>query len=150
MSKSGSPWTSYHHNLEVKVNKNIFYQTLSPEYYFIRGWLGWAMVLGSFQCRGVLLLWHMVGQGPAVLAADVEWVGYVLFLAHLSRRLTRWAYRMGRPCVRPCVHTFKHEYLRDQQADYNQILSEASVGWGKGCIRFWCRSDQNSGFHGNG
>ena len=31
------------------------------------------------------------------------------FLAHLSRRLTRWAYRMGlepasvRPCVRPCV-----------------------------------------------
>ena len=38
--------------------------------------------------------------------------------------------------VRPCVHTFKHEYLRDQQADYNQILSEASLGWGKGCIRF--------------
>ena len=27
------------------------------------------MVLGGFQCRGVLLLWHMVGQGPAVLAA---------------------------------------------------------------------------------
>ena len=29
------------------------------------------MVLGSFQCRGVLLLWHMVGQGPAVLAGRV-------------------------------------------------------------------------------
>ena len=31
---------------------------------------GWdrAMLLGSFQCRGVLLLWYMVGQGPAVLA----------------------------------------------------------------------------------
>ena len=82
------------------------------------------------------------------------------FLAHLSRRLTRWAYRMGLepasvrpsmcPSVRLCVHTFKHEYLLDQQADYNQILSEASLGWGKGCIRFWCRSDQNSGFHGNG
>ena len=33
----------------------------------------------------------------------------VRLLAHLSRRLTRWAYRMGlepssvRPCVRPCV-----------------------------------------------
>ena len=81
---------------------------------------------------------------------------FFVFLAHLSRRLTRWAYRMGlepasvRPCVRACVHTFKHEYLRDQQADYNQILSEASLGWGKGCIRVWCRSDQNSGFHGNG
>ena len=85
---------------------------------------------------------------------------FLRFLAHLSWRLTSWAYRMGlepasvRPSVRasvcPCVHTFKHEYLRDQQADYNQILSEASLGWGKGCIRFWCRLDQNSGFHGNG
>ena len=30
-----------------------------------------------------------------------------------------------------------------------QILCVASVGWGKGCIRFWGRLDQNSGFHGN-
>ena len=36
------------------------------------------MVLGSFQCRGILLLWHLVGQGPAVLAAGAGWVGYVL------------------------------------------------------------------------
>ena len=46
------------------------------------------------------------------------------FLAHLSRRLTRWAYRMGlepasvrpsmRVCVRAWVHTFKHEYLWDR------------------------------------
>ena len=28
---------------------------------------------GSFQCRGVLLLWHMVRQGPAVLAAGAGW-----------------------------------------------------------------------------
>ena len=41
-----------------------------------------AMVLGSFQCRGVLLLWHMVGQGPAVLATGVERVGY--FSSRLS------------------------------------------------------------------
>ena len=60
----------------------------------IVGWLGRAMGLGSFQCRGVLLLWNMVGQGPAVLAAGAGWAGYCL-LAHLSRRLTRWAYRMG-------------------------------------------------------
>ena len=39
--------------------------------------MGWAMVLGSFQCRGVLLLLHIVGQGPAVLAAGVGWVGYI-------------------------------------------------------------------------
>ena len=55
-----------------------------------------------------------------------------------------------RLCVRPCVNTFKHEYLRNQRADCIQILSEASLGWGKGCIRFLARSDWNSGFHSNG
>ena len=29
--------------------------------------------------------------------------------------------------VSPSVHTFKHEYLRDQLADRNQISSEASL-----------------------
>ena len=49
------------------------------------GWLGWAMVLGSFQCRGVLLLLHIVGQGPAVLAAGAGRVGYIFFYSfHLS------------------------------------------------------------------
>ena len=43
------------------------------------GWLGRAMVLGNFQSRGVQLLWHMVGQGPAVLAAGAGWVVFVLF-----------------------------------------------------------------------
>ena len=38
------------------------------------------MVLGSFQGRGVLLFWHMVGQGPAVLAAGAGRVGcFLLF-----------------------------------------------------------------------
>ena len=49
------------------------------------GWLGWAMMLGSFQCPDVLLLLHIVGQGPAVLAADAGRVGYIFFLIfHLS------------------------------------------------------------------
>ena len=34
-------------------------------------------------------------------------------------------------------------------ANPDQILNEASLGWGKGCIRFWDKLDQNSGFHGN-
>ena len=38
------------------------------------------MVLGSFQCRGVLLLLRIVGQGPAVLAAGAGRVGYIYFL----------------------------------------------------------------------
>ena len=48
-------------------------------------WLDWAMVLGSFQCWGVLILWHIVGQGPAVVAAGAGWVGCFLFLFFLSR-----------------------------------------------------------------
>ena len=43
-----------------------------------------AMVLGSFQCRGVLLLLHIVGQGPAVLAVGAERVGYIFYIFHLS------------------------------------------------------------------
>ena len=33
----------------------------------------------SFQCRGVLLLLHIVGQGPAVLATGAGRVGYIFF-----------------------------------------------------------------------
>ena len=64
---------------------------------------------------------------------------YSFLLAHLSRRLkgeliVYWSIR--RPCVRPCVNIFKLEYLRNQWANCNQILSEASLGWGTYCIRF--------------
>ena len=86
------------------------------------------------------------------------WVGYLIkcflkftFLAHLSRRLTRWAYSIAmvrRPSV-VVVHTFKPVYLWSQLANLDQILCVASLKWGKGCIRFWGRLDQNSGFHGN-
>ena len=34
-------------------------------------------------------------------------------------------------------------------ASLDQILCVALVGWGKGCIRFWGRLGQNSGFHDN-
>ena len=77
-------------------------------------------------------------------------------LAHLSRRLRGEliVYQSSRrPSVRAlvCASTFSNMNIsRDQQADRNQILSEASLGWGKGCIRFWARSDRNSGVHGNG
>ena len=47
------------------------------------------------------------------------------------------------------VHTFKLDYLWSHLANLDQILYVASLGWGKGCIRFWGRLDQNSGFHSN-
>ena len=40
--------------------------------------------------------------------------------------------------------------ISDQWTDCNQILSEASFGWGKSCFRFCARLDWNSGVHGNG
>ena len=46
------------------------------------------LVLGSFQFRGVLLLLHIVGQGPAVLAAGAGWVGYIFHLSSLSNVLS--------------------------------------------------------------
>ena len=59
--------------------QRIFYITLS-----LAGWLGWAMVLSGFQCRGVLLRLHIVAQGPAVLAVGAGRVGYIfLFFIYL-------------------------------------------------------------------
>ena len=52
--------------------------------FYFTGRLGWAMVLGSFQCRGVLLLLHIVGQGPAVLAARDGWAIFFFYMFHLS------------------------------------------------------------------
>ena len=46
-------------------------------------------------------------------------------------------------------YTFEFEYLWGQLANLDQILCVASLGVGKGCIRFWGRLDQNSGVHGN-
>ena len=36
-------------------------------------------------------------------------------------------------------HTFELEYLWSQLANLDQILCVSSLGWGKGCIRFWGR-----------
>ena len=40
----------------------------------MRVWIGfgWAMVLGNFQCKGILQIWIItVGQGPTMLAVGV-------------------------------------------------------------------------------
>ena len=67
----------------TEYDENIF---INKEHMKKSGWLGRTMVLGSFQCQAVLLLRHMVGQGPAVLAAGAEWVGcfFLYFSSPLS------------------------------------------------------------------
>ena len=47
------------------------------------------------------------------------------------------------------ISYFQLEYLWSQLASLDQILCVASLGCGKGCIWFWGRLDQNSGFHDN-
>ena len=47
------------------------------------------------------------------------------------------------------IHTFKLEYLWGKLANLDKILCVASLGLGKGCIRFWGRLDRNSGCFGN-
>ena len=37
------------------------------------------MVLGKRQCRGVLLIWIIVGQGPTALAVGAGWGGLDIF-----------------------------------------------------------------------
>ena len=63
-------------------------------------------MLGSFQCRGVLLLWHMVGQGPAVLAAGARRVG-CLYPRHLCRGI--YSFRLS-VCL--FIHLYVLLYVR--------------------------------------
>ena len=46
-------------------------------------------------------------------------------------------------------YTFELEYHLSQLANLDKILCVQSLGWEKGCIKFWGRLDQNFGFHGN-
>ena len=80
---SAQPQTRSQNKQNVSSNKSSSGQTStqkSPATFAYTVWLGWAMVLGSFQCRGVLLLLHIVGQGPAVLAAGAGTGGQFFFL----------------------------------------------------------------------
>ena len=50
----------------------------------------------------------------------------------------------------PSVCSHNKTFISVRPATYqNEIPSEASLGRVIGCIRFWARSDHNSGFHGN-
>ena len=53
-----------------------------------------SVVLGSFQCRGVLLLWHMVGQGPTVLATGAGQTVGCFFFFFFSSRLPYLLFRI--------------------------------------------------------
>ena len=67
------------------------------------------------------------------------WVLFVLLDTFLICKISNKNINVGTSVclsVRASVHIFKHEYLCNQLADWNEILSEASLGWGKGFSRF--------------
>ena len=96
-SQISDPWSSLFkllvligQNLGWDIEIEFFTKTRYCKYSKISntkketGWLGWVMVLGSFQCWGILLLLHIVGQGPAVLAAGMGWVAiFFIFFINL-------------------------------------------------------------------
>ena len=89
---------------------------------------------------------HILSRGKLSVVSFFEFSFAVVFLAHLSRRLVGELIIYSWSGVRQAssvIHNFKHENLCNQWADHNEILSQASLGWRKGCIRFWARSDQN-------
>ena len=98
---------SKHFSLVQKSSRyldcNKSYARLHPG--TLGGWAGrwcWVMVLGSFQCRGVLLFLHIVGQGPAVLAAGAGRVGYIFSLPEPKAHW--WAYSISRHPSSVCQH----------------------------------------------
>ena len=112
----------------------------------------------SICCAGIIRHFPLEFTGWTILVPTLD-TGYDMkiltdgLLVHLSRRLKGEliVYQSSRRlCVCVSVNIFKLEYFHSQWANRNKILSEPSLGWGKGCIRFWARSDRNSGVHGNG
>ena len=91
----------------------------------------------------IIIKLHDLGAGMQA-CSDHEKCRF--FLAHPSRRFTRWAYSIPMVC-RLSSSTLSNFNI--SKANLDQILCVASLGWGKGCIRIWGRLDQNSGYHGN-
>ena len=87
----------------------------------------------------VSLAIHLIVAPPGrTFDCDSRMHSFLLF-AYLSRRLVGELIVYPWSGVRPSsvvVHNFKHEYLCNQCADHNEILSEASLGWGKAALGF--------------
>ena len=92
------------------------------------------LVLGSFQSRGILLLWHVRGQGPAVLALGAGCVGY--FLCVFLRPY--W----DRPVsIRPSVNFFSLSHLlQDHWLDLFETCPSCSPSGLVVHVRKWFRS----------
>ena len=69
----------------------------------------------------------------------------LLFLAHLSQRLKRWAYRMAMRQHPSVIHNFKDHFLWNHLA--NQSQNFLGSGNEKSLYK-WSRSQDQDGRHG--
>ena len=101
----------------------------------------------SFDVNRYVLSLHSFGASLKKMSLKSDFIQFFSSPEPKAHKVSL-KYTNGPPSV-VVVHTFKLEYLWSQLANLDQILCVASLGWGKGCIRFWGRLDQNSGQHGN-
>ena len=100
----------------------------------------------------LFLLWWDEGRGACTDPENVVRGGqtltmFVLFFNSPEPKLIVWDWSR-RPSVR--VFTLSNMNISETSCPIKiKFSSEASLGWGIDCIRFWARLDQNSGFHGN-
>ena len=57
---------------------------LVSSFFLNEGWSGGAMVLSKLRCRGILLIWIIVGQGPTALAVGAGVGCLDIFFSRLS------------------------------------------------------------------
>ena len=66
------------------------------------GWVvRWRWV--NFQCRGVLLIWIIVGQGPTVIAVDAGWGCLDIFSLVYHSLLSPSFWEMARYRLKYCL-----------------------------------------------
>ena len=96
----------------------------------------------------IAALWLPAGKG---LTSWLLLVMFIVFLAHLSRRLRgellvyQWLRRPS--SVRPSVNIFKHLLLWNHWANWTQISYGDSLGWGNESLFKWSWSHDQDGRH---
>ena len=96
---------------------------------------GDAMVLGIFQCRGVLLIWFRVVQMPIALSVDASW-GYLdIFLSSIIF-LSPSLWGTARYRLKYCLKGPLSPKQPTNQSKFSEALDIFPAFYANCCIRF--------------
>ena len=114
-----------------------------------KSWWPWKLVC-SIRCSSPTKFVQMMTLG---WHCPILWQGQIVRLCFcMGKKLKQWIFqklmysydiKVGR-CSQLNEYMKLYEYQRSRSFIDDQILYVASLGWGKGWIRFWGRLDQNS------